>query len=276
MPLKDIAGDYIRANFRPNDRLAIVLIHKRSGVVTTRVSTAEKIASPEYQTWLKHMNSYQNAHEVFISMNALQPGARGRTKAEIGDIRHVYLDFDENGAENLKALREQPDMPEPNHIINSSPGKFQVVWRVEGFGKDRAEELMRGMSRATGADIAATDCARVLRLPGHRNHKYLATPFVTVENLSDSVYLPDRFPEFEVHDVPPERLERLPLAKGGKHSQSEHDWAFAMRAFSRGELPGRIAAAIEAYRPDKSDPHRYAQHTTEKAGMEYSRRSVSR
>ena len=62
MPLKDIAGDYIRANFRPDDRLAIVLIHKRSGVVTTRVSTGEKIASPEYQAWLKHMNSFQNAH----------------------------------------------------------------------------------------------------------------------------------------------------------------------------------------------------------------------
>ncbi|HXJ40939.1 MAG TPA: DNA-primase RepB domain-containing protein, partial [Bryobacteraceae bacterium] len=157
--LKDIASEYIRTNFNPDDRLALVLIHRNSGVVTTRVSTAAKIASPEYQSWLKHMNSYQNRQEVYISMNNLQAGARGRTKAEIGDIRHVYLDFDENGAENLKTVRARPDIPEPNHILSSSPGKFQVVWRVQGFGKEQAEQLMRGMSRATGADIAATDCA---------------------------------------------------------------------------------------------------------------------
>ena len=276
MPLKDIAGDYIRANFRPDDRLAIVLIHKRSGVVTTRVSTGEKIASPEYQAWLKHMNSFQNAHEVFISMNALQPNARGRTKAEIGEIRHVYLDFDENGAENLKALRERPDIPEPNHIINSSPGKFQVVWRVEGFGKDHAEELMRGMSRDAGGDIAATDCSRVLRLPGHRNHKYPTTPFVTVENLADGVYRPGRFPDFDNQDVLPDWLDRLPRAKGGGLSQSEHDWAFAMRALNRGQSSEQIAAAIQEFRPDKSDPRRYAMLTSKKATKEYLRRSETK
>ena len=198
MPLKDIAGDYIRANFRPDDRLVIVLIQKRSGVVTTRVSTAEKIASPEYQAWLKHMNAQR--YEIYISMNSLRPEARGRHKADIDQIRHVYLDFDTNGTEAVAAMRARADMPAPNHILTSSPGKFQVVSRVEGFGKDEAEQLMRGMTRALGADVAASDCARVFRLPGFYNHKYSSPHFVTVENLSGDVYLPSQFPDLPAEE----------------------------------------------------------------------------
>ena len=142
-------------------------------------------------------------------------------------------------------------------------------------GKEQAEDLMRAMSRATGADIAATDCARVLRLPGHRNHEYQTIPFVTVENPTDIVYRPTKFSEYEVHGALPDRLERLPRTKGGALSQSEHDWAFAMRALGRGEPPERVAAAIAAYRPDKSDRRRYARHTIEKAQQDFLRRSFS-
>ena len=42
---KSIATDYISANFRESDRLAVVLIHKRSGHVTQRIGTAGRIAS---------------------------------------------------------------------------------------------------------------------------------------------------------------------------------------------------------------------------------------
>jgi hypothetical protein len=87
------------------------LSHKRSNVVTTRISTSDKIASAEYR----------------------------------------------------------------------ASGKFKVVWRVESVGKEQAEELMRGMTRATGADVAATHSSRVLRVPGFWNHKYSAPHYVTVE-----------------------------------------------------------------------------------------------
>ncbi len=54
----------------PQDRLAIVLIDKRSGAVAQRIATAEKIASKEFQTWLHHMNAARM--EVYVSMNALR------------------------------------------------------------------------------------------------------------------------------------------------------------------------------------------------------------
>jgi hypothetical protein len=269
---KDIASEYIRANFRPDDRLAIVLIHKRSGVVTTRVSTAEKIASAEYQAWLKHMNSYQNRQEVYVSMNSLRPGARGRTKAEIGDIRHVYLDFDENGAENLEALRERADIPEPNHILITSPGKFQVIWRVDEFRKEQAEELMRGMTRSFGSDPAATDCTRVLRIPGFHSHKYASPHFVTVENLSDAIYRPSAFPDITTIGPSPDMGAegRGTSPKSGRcgatgGSQSERDWAFALWALDRGEQAEEVVRAIEAHRMDKPNPRYYAEHTVAKA-----------
>ena len=268
---RSIGAEYIRANFRPEDRLAVVMIHRRSGVPTTRVSGAEKIASDEYQAWLRHMNAQR--HEIYISMNTLRPEARGRHKTDVDEIRHVYLDFDTNGAEAVAAMRAREDMPVPNHVLTSSPGKFQVVWRVEGFRKDQAEELMRGMTRALGADVAATDCTRVLRVPGFYNHKYASPHFVTVENLSGEVYRPSQFPEFVVEGIsqgldPEQRRAGVSSGRNaseGCASQSERDWAFALRALGRGEMPEDVVRAIEAFRADKPNPGYYARYTVEKA-----------
>src|SRR5215472_16362100 len=63
--------------------------------VLQRVATAEKIGDDRYQSWLRHMNAQR--YEVYVSMNTLRPGAHGRTKADVRDIRHVYLDLDEGG-----------------------------------------------------------------------------------------------------------------------------------------------------------------------------------
>src|SRR5689334_21185961 len=156
--------DYLRDNFRPNDRLAVVLINKRSDTVIQRLTTAERLASEEVQGWLREQN--QQRFEVYVSMNALRGIARGRTKADVEAIRHVYLDFDDNGTAAVEALVKRPDLPKPNYLVNSSPDKWQILWKVEGFAKDQSEELQRGLVRECGADPAATDCARVLRLPG--------------------------------------------------------------------------------------------------------------
>jgi hypothetical protein len=179
---KDLASNYLRENFEPSDRLAIVLVHKPTRGVLQRLATAEQIASPDFQRWLRHKNA--NQHEVYVSMNALKDEARGRTKADVAIIRHVYLDFDDHGTEAVERLLKRPDLPQPNYVLNSSPGKWQVVWKVQGFGKDQAEDLQRGLARDTGADPAATDSSRVLRLPGFYNHKYVQRHWIGVQSLS--------------------------------------------------------------------------------------------
>ena len=265
---KSIATDYIRANFRESDRLAVVLIHKRSGHVTQRIGTAGRIASDQFQAWLRYMNREKN--EVYIAMNVLSAEAHGRTKADVAEVRHVYLDFDHNGDEALKAIKERSDLPTPNHIITSSPGRYQAIWRVEGFGKDQAEGLMRGMVRELGADPAATDSSRVMRVPGYYNHKRATPHFVTVQNLSESIYKPEQFPEMSADDQVRwlTRVQGLNVRvrpEGMPETQSERDWRFALRSLARGGNPEDVMRDIEAYRPDKANPAYYARHTVEKA-----------
>src|SRR5712664_1718016 len=132
---------YLRDNFRPEDRLAIVLIQKETRRVIQRVATAGKIAAPAFQAWLRHANA--SRFEIYVGMNPVKEDSRTRTKESIATIRHIYLDFDENGTAAVQALMKRDDLPEPNYLINTSGGKWQVVWKVEGFGPEEAERLQK-------------------------------------------------------------------------------------------------------------------------------------
>jgi len=58
-------------------------------------------------------------------------------------------------------------------------------------------------ARQTGADRAATDCARVLRLPGFYNHKYGEPYLVRLEPyaaLTGIISHPDQFPKISVEE----------------------------------------------------------------------------
>jgi hypothetical protein len=266
---REIAAAYLQENFEPNDRLAIVLIHKRTGAVLQRLAAAERIAASDFQAWLRHKNAGQN--EVYISMNALREDAHGRTKADVAAIRHVYLDFDDHGTEAVERLLKRQDLPQPNYVLNSSPDKWQGVWRVDGFAKDHAEELQRGLAREVGADPAATDCSRVLRLPGFHNHKYARKHFIGVQALSKEVYRPERFPKFPADERTPRTVsrdaDRRPSAPG-RLSQSERDWAYARRALARGDPEDLIVTAIAVHRRfDKHNPQAYAELTVRKAAQ---------
>ena len=173
--------------------LAVVLIQKSSGSVVQRLSSADQIASDEFQRWLRYMN--REKHEIYVSMNALQSGARGRTKADVDEVRHVYLDFDVKGDEAVQALKGRDDLPTPNHLIESSPGKWQVVWRVEGFDPTRLKPSCGAWSRSSELiQLRRTH----LGSPGAwlLQPQVLETTFRSVQNLTDEVYDPSRFPEY--------------------------------------------------------------------------------
>jgi RepB DNA-primase from phage plasmid len=266
---KDTAAQYIRDNFKPGDRLAVVLLNKRSEDVIQRLAAAERIARDDFQAWLR----FQNAHgyEVYVSMNALAPTARGRTKADVQTIRHLYLDFDRDGTAAVEKLLAREDLPKPNYLLNTSPDKWQAVWKVQAFNKDQAEHLQQAFAREMDADPAATDCARVLRVPGFYNHKS-SQPFrVTVQAHSTETYSPNRFPQFPdgariSRTVTSEQgLSRTPRTAPPSASQSKRDWAFAKRALARGEREESVIAAIAAYRRyEKHNPQYYAELTVRK------------
>src|SRR5258708_28617153 len=95
MDRDDAAAQYLRENFEPSDRLALVLLNKRTRDVIQRIASAGRIAQEDFQAWLRFQNA--TGYDVHISMNALANVARGRTKADVQTIRDIYLDFDEEG-----------------------------------------------------------------------------------------------------------------------------------------------------------------------------------
>lgn len=264
------ATEYIQENFRPSDRVAI-LLHNRAHTVQ-RIVTAARIAEPSFGEWLHDKND-KELYDVYVGMNALKPGARTRTKEDIHTVRHLYLDLDHDGPAALARIRESELMPGANYTINTSPGKYQLVWKVENVSPEQAEALLRVMARTFGGDPAATDSTRVLRIPGFKNRKYETEFLVRAEKHTDRVYHPMDFPlgtDPTQSDLAPRRPAAPPrLSEPRPLTQSEYDWAYAKRALSRGDDPEEIAHRIADYRADdKHDPLYYARLTVSKAQAE--------
>ena len=267
-PFVPSASQYILDNFESSDRIAMLVLNRDFAETTQRITSAEKAASPEFQAWLRYKNA--NGSDIYIGMNPLRKDATTRTKEDIESIRHVYLDLDHGAAEALHSVENSSSVPKPNYVLNSSPEKHQVVWKVEGMNLDEAEALLHSMAHQFGGDPAATDATRVLRAPGFANKKYEADFHVQARRESTDTY---HIRDFKLHidsqDSPRHTYDNRVKRESSPRthlSQSEHDWAFAKRALARGDDPKEIVRRIADYRSDdKADPQDYAHRTVEKA-----------
>jgi len=271
------ASEYVRELFQPPDNAAILVRNRSTGHTVQTISKAETIASPGFQTWLTNQSA--SGYDVFMGMNPIKEGAFSRTKGNIKDIRHVYLDLDKKGDQALEAIRNSPEVPPPNFVLDTSPGKHQVVWKMSGFSQDEAESLLHSLANKFGGDLAATDSTRVLRLPGFPNHKLPEEFIVQARQESDAVYT---LRDFTIDEDSPETprhfgeaQERRRTVPTEHKSQSEHDWAYAKRALARGDDPEIVIQRIADYRSDdKDDPSYYARHTVMKARADLQQRST--
>jgi hypothetical protein len=260
---KQVASNYILENFEAPDRIAVVLLDKRTGAALQRIAAAERIAAPQYQAWLRHMNARK--HEVYISMNTLRDGAQRRTKEDVERIRHVYLDFDEDGTTAVEALLRRDDLPQPNYLLNSSRDKWQVIWKIQNCSREQAEAIERALVQHTGADPAVIDVARVLRLPGFYNHKYPQPHLVSVENRSRETCKPEQFQHFAPQARAIEDSENEFQISSRQITQSERDWANVRDAIRRGGGTEELIEELKARRSDKFNPEDYAKRTVDKA-----------
>jgi hypothetical protein len=262
------ASEYVRELFDAADNAAILVRNRGSGKTVQRIAKAETIASPAFQAWLAARSAAGS--DVYVGMNPIKEGAYNRTKENIKDIRHVYLDIDTKGDESLEAIRNSTELPVPNFVLDTSPGKHQVVWKVSGFNQDEAESLLHNLANKFGGDLAATDSTRVLRLPGFANHKLSEEFIVRARQESDAIYTPRDFMVHQDSSETPRHSsedEGRPRTMSSAHkSQSEQDWAYAKRALARGDDPELVIQRIADYRAnDKADPKYYARHTVMKA-----------
>jgi RepB DNA-primase from phage plasmid len=134
------AIEYIRANFHPSDRIAILVRSGTTGEVLQRIASTDRIAGASFQEWLGHKNQKESC-DIYIGMNTLKPEAHSRTKEDIQNIRHLYLDIDHDGPAAVAKLRQSNLIPGPSYIVKTSPEKFQVLWRVEDIQAEQAEAL---------------------------------------------------------------------------------------------------------------------------------------
>jgi len=269
------ASEYVLALHSPEHRVAVLVRNRVRGQTMQRILAAEAIASPLFMYWLDEQN--QGGADIFLGMNPIKDHCCNRTKENIREIRHVYLDLDEDAPASLLAIRTTGDIPTPNFVLDTSAAKSQVIWRVEGLDQDEAESLLRSLATAFRGDLAATDISRVLRVPGFANRKYNEQFLVRAIQETDQIYHLRDFAAYEDSPDAPRHLEddhghtrRMPLRH---RSQSEADWAYAKRALARGDAPEEVIQKIADYRADdKADPDYYARLTVTKAQAELLRR----
>jgi hypothetical protein len=175
MPAPMSAADYIRTLFAPDDLICIMTLRKGEKPKHLFV-TVEEETSPEFMDSLRKQN--EAGCDIYVCMNPLT--AKRRVKENVAVTRTVYLDIDRDSAAALKRITESALVPKPHAILQSSPGKFQVIWSVDGIQPAEQERLLAALIQKFGGDPAASDCTRVLRLPGFKNHKYPEKPIVEV------------------------------------------------------------------------------------------------
>jgi DNA primase RepB-like protein len=247
------APEYVFALHEPSDQVAVLVRNRTRHQATQRILAAETIASASFQSWLHQQN--ESGADIFIGMNPVREGSRSRTKEQIREVRHSYLDLDEEAGASLQAIRTSGDVPPPNFVLDTSPGKHQVVWRVEGLDTNQAETLLRALASQYGGDPAATDISRLLRLPGFANRKYNETFVVRVHHETDALY---HGQDFQVQEDSPESPRHLGDSQNssrripsGHRSQSEADWAYAKRALARGDDPEVVIHRIADFRSEE-------------------------
>ena len=145
-------------------------------------------------------------------------------------------------------------MPVPSTILSTSPGKYQALWKVEGFNFDQQENALKLLVIAFGGDSACTDRNRVLRVPGFLNRKYDPAHPVSVEYPSDTIYHPE---DFRLDDALSNAMLPLGTARTyatGKNTHSEQDWAWTVQQLSLGEDAANLTLELASRRSDKAQP----------------------
>jgi len=259
-----IAQRFLARCFQPEETIALLLRRDNPGSIVQRVVRLGTALEPRYQAWLYYENTAGG--NVYVAANPLRSGSRKRTKENITSVRHLYLDIDTDGDARLNALRASDFVPPPTSILSTSPGKYQVLWRVEGFDFERQEQTLKLLTIAFGGDPACTDCNRVLRVPGFLNQKYAPAHRVTVEYPDDSVWTPGDFRlEIAATYVTAYALTNHGRRPPRKRSNSESDWAWVSSQLRQGKDASKLTRELASRRSDKRNPVYYAQRTIDVA-----------
>lgn len=262
--MNQTAIEFLTRCFAPGETVAILLRRENPASAEQRIIAFERAITPRYLAWLGHENGA--GANIYVAANPLRPSSRKRTKESIASVRHLYIDIDTDGDARLAALRVSKTVPTPTAILSTSPSKYQVLWRVDGFDFERQEQTLKLLAIEFGGDPACTDCNRVLRIPGFLNRKYDPAHQITVEYDCDSVWTPGDF-RLDIATIDAALFNHAmpPRKQPGKHSNSEMDWAWVCDQLAHGKDAAKLTRELATRRSDKPSPLYYAQRTVDVA-----------
>jgi hypothetical protein len=257
-------AEFPSRSFTSAETIAMLLRRVSPTMTVQRIVTLESALAPLYLGWLAFENA--TGANVYVAANPLRAGSKKRTKECVAETRHLYLDLDTDGDSKLATLRSSTFVPILTAVVSTSSVKYQVLWCVEAFTLEQQECTPKLLAIAFGGDPACTDCNRVLRLPGFLNQKYDPAHTVSVEYLSDSTSNPADFRLYIAASEGSLLPDAIRPRKGnGKHTNSEHHWAWVLDESAQGKDAVKLTRALAERRSDKAKPLYYAQRTVDVA-----------
>ena len=198
---------FLTTAFEPDDWVAVFVKSYDDGTTKQRVAPLMRVTSGPFQAWLRAENA--SRRNVYVSVNAITPKRRSRTRADVRSVRHIFLDADGDADRVLATLGARHDIPPVSYVVRTSPDRVHLLWQVVGFDIVRAEGVQKRLACEHGTDRAATSCALLTRLPGFRNHKYAPAPLVRIEYLRAGYRCsPDDFPWVRLAERPTRAVPR--------------------------------------------------------------------
>jgi AAA domain/RepB DNA-primase from phage plasmid len=179
--------NFFHALYSPDEVVALMFSNPDSGKVQHAFVPASTVTTKEFFQKLQTLNE---TLDVYTAMNPFKPEMvgqkKGRTKENVAGVKRIYVDADKDGAAVCDMILANE--PEPTVLVESSPGKYQFIWNVDDLEQATAEPLMRALAEKYHTDPAVAEVARVLRIPGFRNHKYIDSPEVKLVKVTGARY----------------------------------------------------------------------------------------
>lgn len=275
----DPVQTYVSLVYPPADSswIALCLIAPDHDRTEHRFATVDRLS--RYLDYAR----FRNAHGwgVYVTPSLLMPHSASRRKESFQPQQTViYLDCDR--ADCLERIKQR--YPYPTLVVRTSRGRHQVYWRLDQpIQVAQQERLMSALAVDIGADRAATDVSRVLRLPGYWNRKpnrnntvdivFSRNHAVSYQSLMERAQPTPRGPTPPHSSTSTPRgagtvLDELPLhlrRTVGHASESERDWHQVHQRLAFGHRPQDVVEWLREKRSDKPNPLYYAQLTVSKA-----------
>jgi hypothetical protein len=177
--------NFLHALYSPEEVVALMFSNPNSGKVQHTFVPASNVTTEDF---FNKLNTLNETFNIYLGMNPFKPElagqSEGRTKKNVAAVKRLYVDADKDGAQTVDRILKSGKVPPPTVVLESSPGKFQMIWNTTGLTQETAEPLMKAMAEEFQTDKAVAEVARVLRIPGFRNRKYDDAPLVKAVSIN--------------------------------------------------------------------------------------------